>query len=92
MSLPLVLFGQPTPTQSTMAAPADRPSLTDAAVGSIVFGLIGIALLLIGYFVFDLLARRIDIQEQLNKGNTAVAIVVGALLLAIAYIAAHVVL
>jgi uncharacterized membrane protein YjfL (UPF0719 family) len=80
MSLPLVLFGQ---TQHT---------LTDAAIGSIVFGLIGIALLLVGYFVFDLLARRIDIQEQLNKGNTAVAIVVGALLLAIAYIAAHVVL
>jgi putative membrane protein len=80
MSLRLTLFGQSTHT------------LTEAATGSVVFGVIGIALLLIGYFVFDLLTRRIDIQEQLNKGNMAVAIVVGALLLAIAYIAAHVVL
>ena len=90
MSLPLTLFGQTT-TETVTTTPA-RHTLLDAAVGSIVFGLIGIALLLIGYFVFDLLTRRIDIQEQLNKGNTAVAVVVGALLLAIAYIAAHVVL
>jgi uncharacterized membrane protein YjfL (UPF0719 family) len=46
----------------------------------------------VGYFLFDVLTRRLDIQEQLNRGNTAVAIVVGALLLSIAYIAAHVVL
>jgi putative membrane protein len=90
MSLSLTLFGQTTTPSVTTTA--ERHTLVDAAVGSVVFGLIGIALLLIGYFVFDLLARRIDIQEQLNKGNTAVAIVVGALLLAIAYIAAHVVL
>jgi putative membrane protein len=64
-------------------------SLGDAAMASLVFGLIGIGLLLAGYFLFDMLTRRIDIQEQLNKGNTAVAIVVGALLLAIAYISAH---
>jgi uncharacterized membrane protein YjfL (UPF0719 family) len=82
MSLPRMLFGQSPPTHT----------LTEAATGSVVFGLIGIGLLLIGYFLFDLLARRIDIQEQLNKGNTAVAIVVAALLFSIAYIAAHVVL
>jgi putative membrane protein len=64
-------------------------SLADTAMASLVFGLIGIGLLLAGYFLFDMLTRRIDIQEQLNKGNTAVAIVVGALLLAIAYISAH---
>jgi putative membrane protein len=82
MSLPLTLFGQ-TP---------ESHDLWRAALGSIVFGLIGIALLMVGYFLFDVITRRIDVQEQLNKGNTAVAIVVGALLLAIAYIAAHVVL
>jgi putative membrane protein len=81
MSLPLTLFGQ-TPEHS----------FGEAALGSVIFGIIGIGLLLIGYFLFDLLARRIDIQEQLNKGNLAVAIVVGALLFSIAYIAAHVVL
>ena len=93
MSLPLTLFGQATPTQTTSAAtPAQHVPLLDAATASVVFGLIGIALLMVGYFLFDLITRRIDVQEQLNKGNTAVAIVVGALLLAIAYIAAHVVL
>jgi len=63
--------------------------MSEAALASLVFGLIGIVLLLIGYFVFDLLVRRIDVQEQLQKGNIAVAIVMAALLLAIAYIAAH---
>jgi putative membrane protein len=65
------------------------PTMSEAALASLVFGLIGIVLLLIGYFVFDLLVRRIDVQEQLQKGNIAVAIVMAALLLAIAYIAAH---
>lgn len=65
--------------------------LLRAAGGSLVFGIIGIALLIVGYFLFDLLSRRIDIQEQLNKGNMAVAVVLAALLFSIAYVAAHVV-
>ena len=66
-------------------------SFLEAALASLAFGVIGVALLLAGYFAFDLATRRIDVQEQLNKGNTAVAIVVAALLLSIAYISAHVV-
>ena len=81
MSLSLTLFGQ--------TDPAD--SILKAAGASLVFGIVGIALLFVGYFLFDFLCRRIDIQEQLNKGNMAVAIVVGALLFSIAYVAAHVV-
>ena len=68
---------------------ADTPSLATNALASIVFGLVGISLLLIGYFLFDLLARRLDVQQELAKGNVAVAIVVSALLLSVAYIAAH---
>jgi putative membrane protein len=71
---------------------AETPSLATAALASVVFGLIGIGLLLVGYFLFDLLARRLDVQQELAKGNVAVAIVVAALLLAVAYIAAHAVL
>ena len=71
---------------------ADTPSLLTNALSSAVFGLVGIGLLLVGYFLFDLLARRLDVQQELAKGNVAVAIVVGALLLAVAYIAAHAVL
>jgi putative membrane protein len=80
MLLAVTLFGQSSHT------------LGEAAVASLVFGLIGIGLLLVGYFLFDVLARKIDVQSELAKGNLAVAIVVAALLLAIAYIAAHVVL
>jgi putative membrane protein len=57
-----------------------------------VFGLVGIVLLLLGYFLFDLVTPRLDVQKELSEKNMAVAIVVAALLLGIAYIAAHVVM
>ena len=81
MSLSLTLFGQSDASDHILKL----------AGQSLVFGIVGIALLFVGYFLFDFLCRRIDIQEQLNKGNIAVAIVVAALLFSIAYVAAHVV-
>ena len=60
-------------------------------VGSGVFGLLGIVLLLLGYWLFDLITPRIDVQKELSEKNVAVAVVIGALLLGIAYITAHVV-
>ncbi len=65
--------------------------LGHGALSSIVFGLIGILLLLAGYWLFDLITPRLDVQKELSEKNTAVAIVVGALLLGIAYVVAHVV-
>jgi len=58
---------------------------------SFIFGIVGIVLLLLGYWLFDHLTPRIDVQKELNEKNTAVALVVAAILLGIAYIAAHVV-
>ena len=76
----------------TLFGQSDEPvHILRLAGGSLLFGIVGIALLIVGYFFFDFLCRRIDIQEQLNKGNIAVAIVVAGLLIAIAIIAAHVV-
>jgi uncharacterized membrane protein YjfL (UPF0719 family) len=60
-----------------------------AVGGSVVFGLIGIILLIFGYKVFDWLTPALHFQEELKKGNIAVAIVVSVLLAAIAYIAAN---
>jgi putative membrane protein len=60
-------------------------------VGSAVFGLVGIVLLFLGYWLFDLITPRIDVQKELSEKNLAVAIVVGALLVSIAYLTAHVV-
>lgn len=60
-------------------------------IGSLIFGVLGIVLLVLGYCLFDLITPKIAVSEELTKGNTAVAIVIGALLLGIAYIAANVV-
>ena len=62
-----------------------------AMASSLVFGLIGIFLLILGYKVFDRLTPSLHFQEELKKGNIAVAIVVAVLLAAIAYIAANVI-
>lgn len=61
------------------------------AVGSLVFGVIGIVLLILGYFAFDIITPKLDVPSELSKGNVAVGVVVAALLLSIAYIAANVV-
>ncbi len=58
---------------------------------SLVFGLAGILLLMAGYFVFEYLTAKLHVQEELAKGNLAVAVVVAALLLSIAWIVAQVV-
>ncbi len=65
--------------------------LLRGALGSALFGLIGIALLLLGYWLFDKITPQIDVQKELCEKNLAVALVVGALLLGIAYMAAHVI-
>ena len=65
--------------------------LGGGVVGATVFGLIGIVLLLFGYWLFDRITPHIDVEKELTEKNLAVAIVVAALLLGIAYIVAHVV-
>jgi uncharacterized membrane protein YjfL (UPF0719 family) len=58
---------------------------------SAVYGLVGIALLLTGYWIFDKITPQVHVQKELCEKNLAVAIVVASLLLGIAYICAHVV-
>jgi putative membrane protein len=64
--------------------------LVAGGVGALVFGLIGIGLLLLGYWLFDLITPKIDVQKELCEKNVAVAIVIAALLLGIAFIVAWV--
>lgn len=67
-------------------------SFPSGIVSSIIFGLIGIVLLLFGFKLFDWMTPRLHIQTELGeKHNLAVAIVIGAYFLAIAFIIAHVV-
>jgi putative membrane protein len=60
-----------------------------AVASSITFGLIGIVLLILGYKMFDWLTPSLHFQDELKKGNVAVAVIVGVLLASIAYIAAN---
>jgi putative membrane protein len=56
------------------------------ACGSLLFGVVGITLFLLGYFAFDKLTPKLEVEEELAKGNMAVGIVVGALLVSIAIV------
>lgn len=66
-----------------MWRPETFPELLGAAL---VWSLLGIIVLIIGYKLFDLATPRVHFDEQLNKGNMAVAIVIAALLLGVAIV------
>ncbi len=50
------------------------------------FGVLGIALLVFGFKVFEWVTPKLHVEEELTKGNMAVAVTVGALLVAISLI------
>jgi uncharacterized membrane protein YjfL (UPF0719 family) len=56
---------------------------------TLIFGLIGIVLAILGFKAFDWITPRIDIQRELaEKNNFAVAIVVAAIVLGVCHIVA----
>jgi putative membrane protein len=67
-------------------------NLWGGIVGTIVFGLIGILLTILGLKIFDWITPRLDIQKELvERTNMAVAIVCAALILGICHIIAVVI-
>jgi putative membrane protein len=50
------------------------------------FGVLGIALLALGFKVFEWITPKLKVEEELSKGNTAVGIVVAAATLGVALI------
>ncbi len=58
---------------------------------SIVFGFVGIVLLILGYIIFDKVLTKIDFNEELKKNNIAVAIVIAGFMIAIGIIISGVV-
>lgn len=54
-----------------------------ALLAAAVFGLLGITLLMVGFKLFERLTPKLDVEQKLQEGSVAVAIVVGALLVAI---------
>lgn len=58
---------------------------------SLVFGIIGIVLMIIGYCVFDKVLTKVDFNEELKNKNIAVAIVIAGFMIAIGIIISGVV-
>ncbi len=50
------------------------------------FGLLGIALLALGFKVFEWITPSLKVEEELSKGNMAVGITVAALLVGISLV------
>lgn len=57
---------------------------------SLLFGLLGIVIMAVGYYVFDKIIPA-DFNKELEKNNIAVAIVIAGLLIGIAIIVSKVV-
>ena len=66
--------------------PTEFEALLHALVGTGAFGFLGLVLMLIGFKLFEVITRRLDIEKQLEVGNMAVGVVVAALLLGISLI------
>ena len=64
--------------------------LTDL-VSTAAFGLLAILLVVVGYKIFDKLTPKLDFDDLLNKGNLAMAIVIGSFILGLCHVVARVV-
>ena len=61
-------------------------------LGAVLYGVLGLGLILLGFKLFDWITPKMDIQKELaEKHNVAVAIVVAAILLGVCYLVASVV-
>ncbi len=60
-------------------------------VATVAFGIIAILLIVVGYVIFDKLTPKLDFNEQLAKGNLALALVVGSFILGLCFVIGRVV-
>jgi uncharacterized membrane protein YjfL (UPF0719 family) len=61
-------------------------------VSSLIFGVVGLGLMLLGYKAFDWITPKLDVEKELaEKQNLAVAIVIAALLIGVSILIAHIV-
>ena len=60
-------------------------------ISTVAFGIIAILLIVFGYVTFDKLTPKLDFNDLINKGNTAMAIVVGSFILGLCYVIGRVV-
>jgi len=53
------------------------------------FGILGVVLSIAGYKLFDLIETKIDIADEIRKGNVAAAILAGAFIIGICIVIGH---
>ncbi len=80
------------PALAQEAAGRSRPSLMEGIVSTVVFGVIGIALAIVGFKLFDLSIKANIEKEIFENKNMAAAILAGAVVLGISLIVAAAVL
>jgi putative membrane protein len=61
-------------------------SLGLSLMGATAFGVLGIVLLVLGFKAFEWLTPNLKVEEELGKGNVAVAVVVAAVILGVTVI------
>jgi putative membrane protein len=66
--------------------PWNLDMLGNSLLAAAAFGLLGIAMLALGFKVFEWITPKLHVEEELSKGNTAVGIVVGAAIIGIALV------
>ncbi len=66
-------------------------NLLNGVILSVVYGILGMILLIGGYVLFDVVLKSIDFNEELKNKNVAVAIVIAGFMIAIGIIIASVV-
>jgi putative membrane protein len=83
------------PAADHAAAPAPVSyweRLWEGFVGALVYGLLGIVLMMAGFKAFEWITPRLDIEKELaERSNIAVAVVCAAVIIAIAVIIASVI-
>jgi len=60
-------------------------------VSTFAFGILAILLIILGYVTFDKLTTKLDFNDLINKGNMAMAVVIGSFILGLCYVVGRVV-
>jgi putative membrane protein len=60
-------------------------------ISTVAFGIVAILLIILGYIAFDKLTPKLDFNDLLNKGNMALAVVMGSFILGLCYVIGKVV-
>jgi putative membrane protein len=55
-------------------------------LGNLGYAALGMLLMFAGYIIFDKLTPRVNFPDELGKGNVAVALIIAALFVSLAYI------